>query len=338
MAAQSTVDRVRAASIVALSRLPPQGTKVCYFARGHAEQWPGTAEPEGHGVPCTVASINYFTDGDEPCARISLQPQPAADDPPAADDHNPAPPPGRFLFFAKTIQESDKQRCYLGIPKACEAVFLPFQAGQNEQQLKIQDISGHSWDMVRKNEGTKRLLKGQWKKFVEHKGVKVKDTILFVSCPPDGEILVDLRLAAPHNIAWGVEEVAEASQLAIQGNAFTVTYYPGRGVDPFIVPRAVVEAAAGTKWEVDMPVRLRPKDEVVHLQEQEQGSAAGVTKTGTIAAVNPGTTWRNLQVDWDASTSSTPAAAINMWQVEPQGTHDAKRRRISHTVPPVAST
>lgn len=236
--------------------------------------------------PC---AIDYFTDGEEPCAQISLLPR-AHNPPPAAIG---IPMPGRFVFYTKLIPQANWTRSYFAVPKACEPLFPPLQAGKNEQDLLMQDISGNSWATEHTHRGTKRSLAREWEKLVRDKGIDVGDTIVFVRCP-DGRILVDLRRRAPLNRDWGDKKMAEASQLAIQGNAFTVTYYPGRGVESFILPRAVVDAAAGTDWEVDMPVRLRPKDEVVHLQEQ--GSAAGVIRRGTIGAVIPGPTWRNLQV------------------------------------------
>ncbi|EMS50937.1 Auxin response factor 13 [Triticum urartu] len=235
------------------------------------------------------------------------------------------------------MPQADWARSYLHVPKECELLFPPLQAGGDKQDLLLHDISGNSWNMEHAHRGTMRSLSRYWKNLVREKGVNVRDIIVFVRCP-DGRILVDLRRATPVNRDWGGQEVAQASQLAIQGSAFTVTYYPGRGVESFVVPRAVVDAAAERDWEVDMPVRLLPKDEVVHVQQQ--GSASGVIARGTIGAVVPGaTTWRSLQVDWDGSTSSAPAAtAVNKWQVEPEGSRDAKRRRLSDTVPPVAST
>uniref|UniRef100_N1R5L1 Auxin response factor n=1 Tax=Aegilops tauschii TaxID=37682 RepID=N1R5L1_AEGTA len=333
MAAQFPVDGRWVSSVVALSRLPPPGTEAFYFARGHAEQWPHLpAAPEGHahGVPCEVTAVDYFTDGEEPCARITLLPRPH-NPPPAAID---IPAPGRFVFYAKQIQQGDWQRSYFQVPKECERLVPPHQAAGDKQDLLLHDISGNSWNMEHTHRGATRSLSRDWQDLVHEKGVKVRDIIVFVRCP-DGRILVDLRRATPVNRDWGGQEVAQASQLAIEGGAFTVTYYPGRGGESFVVPRAVVDAAAEREWEVDTPVRLLPKDEVVHVQQQ--GSASGVIARGTIGAVVPGaTTWRSLQVDWDGSTSSTPA--VNKWQVEPEGTRDAKRRRLSKTVPPVAST
>lgn len=314
------------ACAVALDRLPAVGSEVYYFAQGHAEQWPSIAAPQDANpmFPCRVTSIQRFTAGEEPYARISLVPadhgiHPAAD---------PRPNPDSFLFFPKPLQQADIQRSYLAVPKVCvNALFPEIQVGSDMQAIQMSGLDGDTYHFQHKVYGRKNHLMGAWDQFIANKEPDIGDTVLFVR-RSDLSFLIEVRRQNPvvdHGVQQPVEELEQSSQLAAQGAAFTVTYYPGRGSDsPFVVPRGAVDEAMGKQWESDMEVRVRPRDLVLYADEPH---GAAFPTTGTIRAVTPDQVWRNLQIDLDGSSSSSASATKNMWEVEAVRAHPPLPKR-----------
>ncbi|KAM0915108.1 hypothetical protein ACQ4PT_011019 [Festuca glaucescens] len=315
------------ACAVALDRLPAVGSEVYYFAQGHAEQWPSIAAPQAANpmLACRVTSIQLFTAGEEPYARISLVPanhslHPAAD---------MRPNPDSFLYFPKPLAQADIQRSYLAVPKVCvNALFPEIEVGSDTQVIDMSGLDGDTYHFQHKVSGRKNDLKGDWARFIANKRPDFGDTVLFVR-RSDLSFLIEVRRQQPvvdHGVQQPVEELEQSSHLAAQGAAFTVTYYPGRGSDsPFVVPRGAVDEAMGKQWESGMDVRVRPSDLVLHA-EQPQGAAFQPT-TGTIRAVTTGLVWRNLQIDLDGSSSSSPSATKSMWQVESVRPHPPLPKR-----------
>lgn len=302
-AAAAAAERLWVASIVVLSRIPPVGSEVLYFPRGHGQHWPALPPPpedHGDGIPCVVTSIERFTNGERPCARISLLPR-AGNDPlaPPAGINIPIPVPGRFVFCSKVITDTDHRTSSFRVRIACAQLF-PALENEEKLDLVVEDLRGNAWTLTYLRRGQVRSLCGDWGKFVSDKGAKAGDTIVFIRCP-DERILVELR--HDRNVPpEPLEELTVALPLAMEGSSFNVTYYPDFCARAFVVPRVAVEEAAGRDWEVGMEVRLRPKDQVFHL-EQEAIPMAIIR--GTVSAILPPgpATWRSMQVTDRQSTN-----------------------------------
>ncbi|KAM0848824.1 hypothetical protein ACQ4PT_054137 [Festuca glaucescens] len=315
MAAGAAQDLHRwVARAVELTRLPAVGSEVYYFHQGHADQFSLPApQADQPMLPCTVTSIFRFTAVEEPYARISLLPGNHSDQP-AADTR---PDPDSFHYYPKPLSQSDIQRSYLVVPNLCaQSMFPALEVRNNTQPLHMLDLNGEPYEFEHKAV-PKHNLGGDWGKFVRLKGVGVGDSMVFIR-GGDQSLMIESRPQQPLANLWlqePLEELTVSSEFATLGVPFTVTYYPGRrSGSPFVVPRGAVDEAMCKQWESGMQVRMRPSDLVLRA-----GDTHGATledTTGTINAVTPSLVWRNIQIDLDGSSSSSPSATKNMWEVE----------------------
>uniref|UniRef100_A0ACD6ACE8 Uncharacterized protein n=1 Tax=Avena sativa TaxID=4498 RepID=A0ACD6ACE8_AVESA len=309
------------ACAVALTRLPAVGSEVYYFAQGHAEQWPSLPAPQAPHHPmraCTIQSIECFTAGEQPYARISLRPgnhseEPSADTRPNADS---------FVYFPKRLVQGDIQRSYLAVPKLCVDSMLPVLQGRNDSQaIAMSDLNGQAYQFQYKlGENGKHGLSGGWARFLGDRRLGFGDTVLFIRRTADRSFVIEARHQAPvvdPRVPKPLAELEDTSLLAAHGTPFTVTYYPGKGSgSPFVVPRGAVDEAMSKQWDAGMEVLLRPRDVVLQASRGGHGAPVDDVATGTIKEVNPHLVWRNLQIDLDSSGSSSQATNKNMWDVQ----------------------
>ncbi|KAM0915110.1 hypothetical protein ACQ4PT_011021 [Festuca glaucescens] len=303
------------ARAVELTRLPAVGSEVYYFHQGHAEQFSlPPPQPDQPMLPCTVVSIVRFTAVEEPYARIELVPVNHSEQP-AADTR---PDPDSFRYYSKPLSQSDFGRSYLVVPKLCaQSMFPAFEAGNDRQPLHMLDLNGEHYEFEHKA-AARHNLGGDWGgKFVPLKGMGVGDSVVFIR-GSDQSLLIESRpqqLPANLWVQEPLEELNESLEFATLGVPLTVTYYPGRpSCSPFVVPRGAVDEAMRKQWESGMQVRMRPSDLVLRAGDNQ--GATMEERTGTIKAVIPGPVWRNLQIDLDGSSSNSPPATKNMWEVE----------------------
>ncbi|XP_051189867.1 auxin response factor 13-like [Lolium perenne] len=107
------------------------------------------------------------------------------------------------------------------------------------------------------------------------------------------------------------DQVAEATRLAAEGMAFTVSWCPRRGAE-FVLPCKEVDEACRREWKLGMRVTcdtgvVRPG--VVH----EELPHKLMSKQGTIRVIND-YLWQKLDVEWDvqrpSSSGSTARSAV----------------------------
>ncbi|KAM0859602.1 hypothetical protein ACQ4PT_047088 [Festuca glaucescens] len=307
-----------------LTRLPPVGSKVRYFPKGHFEQWAEhlDAPPDGHGpsVICTVTTLDVVTAAHAPYAVVSLTPAPHPHGPHdgqlgAAPAALASPRPSNFLYNIKRFNDSD-HRPSISLTRVIYNVLPTHGSGLNTRQLVMVDIKGRPWSFTHDKDGKIHRLKGQWRAFTEDKNAGVDDEVYFLR-GSDGRLLIELRkpansqhaaaeriAAPPPDIA---QEIAEAARLSSEGMEFTATYYPHKNLGKFFVPLREVADAMGIQWAAGMEVRRR-KDMVQHSTQPLYSSQE---VTGTVRAVTD-STWRGLQVEWADSTTSM----VSAWELD----------------------
>uniref|UniRef100_A0A0D9WBJ0 TF-B3 domain-containing protein n=1 Tax=Leersia perrieri TaxID=77586 RepID=A0A0D9WBJ0_9ORYZ len=322
-----------------LSRIPVVGSQVYYFPEGHAEQCPAPLPeplPPTHQVfLCAVAAVRLAADATtgEPFATISLVPAvnlaadatvslllPAVHLPTQGD---------QFRYYAKQLTQSDANNGGgFSIPRSCaEKIFPALNLTDDPpvQNLAMTDLQGQPWKFRHIYRGTPRrhLLTTGWSRFVNAKLLVAGDTVVFMR-RPDASLLIGVRRAArytagvsPCNARARVppQEVMDSARLAAEGAPFTVTYYPRQGAGEFVVPRAEVEKGLTATDELRAGVQVRAQ-----VVETEEDPRRVSWLNGTVKNVSH-RIWRNLQVEWDPSSSSFPMENryVNPWQIQPVG-------------------
>uniref|UniRef100_A0ACD6ABI8 Uncharacterized protein n=1 Tax=Avena sativa TaxID=4498 RepID=A0ACD6ABI8_AVESA len=306
-----------------LTRLPPVGSNVHYFPQGHYEQWAEHLDAPPDGQPpfilCTVTSLEVVTAEHAPYALVSLIPADAAAAAPAVLPI-PIPRAARFVYNIKNYNLTD-HKASMVVPKPVE-----------QQQLDMVDIKGRQWRFThqkkRGGDGVVHRLQDPWRPFVDHKNARVNDKVFFL-CADDGRMFIELRNAADTEQAATQrlaapppdlrEEIAQSALLSDQGQVFTVTYYPHKGIGKFVVPSLEVEEAMEVVWEAGMEVRLR-KDVLEHTSDAQYTIQA---VTGTVTAVTE-SMWRGLEITWENSTKTMTSA----WEVDIINRQPRKKRKV----------
>ncbi|KAF7098119.1 hypothetical protein CFC21_099886 [Triticum aestivum] len=314
---------------VDLSRLPAAGTRVCYFSRGHHEQWadrlgaPPAADPTNPYASCTIISVEVRTVAHAPYASIILSPAP--DEPQGGA---PAPAGDLFRYAFKELTNSDVKEPRLMVRKATASIFPAFGVNQQEQDLVMFDIKSRTWNFTHVYKGGRQMhfLRGDWANFVAAKRAKSRNPLFLLRRVEDGAFFIELRssldtpeaekdrlLAPPLVLQEEINEAAAAAAAAApagQGQ-FQVTYYPHKETGLFVVPRWELDRALGVNWETGMQVRARK------LQLHPIADEIPQPATGVITAVHqPISGWRSLEVCivvWGQSSTSSPT---NAWDVE----------------------
>ncbi|KAF7804451.1 auxin response factor 18-like [Senna tora] len=110
------------------------------------------------------------------------------------------------------------------------------------------------------------------------------------------------------------EAVIEAANLAAQGRAFDVTYYPRASTPEFCVKASLVKNAMHIKWYSGLRFKMA-------LQTQDSSRITWFI--GTISSVEvadpllwPSSPWRILQVKWDEADLLENVKRVSPWSVE----------------------
>ncbi|XP_037467319.1 auxin response factor 13-like [Triticum dicoccoides] len=330
---------------VDLSRLPAAGTRVCYFSRGHHEQWadslgaPPAADPTNPYASCTIVSVEVRTVAHAPYASIILSPAP--DEPQGGA---PAPAGDLFLYAFKKLTHSDIRESGLVVPKATASIFPDLAVDQQEQDLVMFDIKAGTWNFTHSHKGGRQMhfLRRGWPTFVEAKRPKSGNPLFLLRRVEDGAFFIELRssldtpeaeedrlLAPPLVLQEEINEAATAAAAPAGQGQFQVTYYPHKETGLFVVPRWELDRAVGVKWEAGMQVRARK------LQLHPIADQIPQPATGVITAVHqPISGWRSLEVVWGQSSTSSPTNAWDVEVVPGDNAPPLKKQKVAATPAP----
>ncbi|KAA8538570.1 hypothetical protein F0562_028236 [Nyssa sinensis] len=230
---------------------------------------------------------------------------------------------------------------------------LNFSAEPPVQTISIRDVHGKLWEFRHIYRGTPRrhLLTTGWSKFVNHKKLIAGDSVVFMRNRRSVELFVGIRRAVRSNADCGgrwncpvgsmrvkeevgdssggggregflrsgrgrvsAELVAEAAELAAQGMAFEIVYYPRSGSADFVVKAEMVEESLNVFWTAGMRIKMAMETEDSSRTTWFQGtvSTAMVPDNGLWR----GSPWRMLQVTWDEPEVLQNVKRVNPWQVE----------------------
>ncbi|KAA8546350.1 hypothetical protein F0562_002911 [Nyssa sinensis] len=230
---------------------------------------------------------------------------------------------------------------------------LNYKAEPPVQTLSIRDIHGMVWEFRHIYRGTPRrhLLTTGWSKFVNHKKLIAGDSVVFMRNRRTGELFVGVRRAVRSNPDCGgrwncsvgsvrvkaeevgssggggrggfsrsgsgrvsAESVEEAAELAAQGMAFEIVYYPRAGWADFVVKAEMVEESLNMFWTAGMRVKMAMETEDLSRMTWFQGAIS----TAMVPDNGPwrGSPWRMLQVAWDDPEVLQNVKRVSPWQVE----------------------
>lgn len=209
---------------------------------------------------------------------------------------------------------------------------LNFEADPPVQNISVTDIHGKVWEFRHIYRGTPRrhLLTTGWSKFVNSKKLVAGDSVVFMRNTRSGELFVGIRRAVRFNADYGgrwncpvgssslrlkgedegfvmkegfsrngrgkvlPEAVAEAAELAAQGMAFEIVYYPRAGWADFVVKAETVEESLNVFWTAGMRVKMAMETEDSSRMTWFQGTVC----SAMVSEIGPwrGSPWRMLQV------------------------------------------
>ncbi|KAM7514995.1 hypothetical protein LguiA_004578 [Lonicera macranthoides] len=229
---------------------------------------------------------------------------------------------------------------------------LNFEADPPVQNISVTDIHGTVWEFRHIYRGTPRrhLLTTGWSKFVNSKKLVAGDSVVFMRNTRSGELFVGIRRAVRFNADCGgrwncpvgssslrlkgddegfvvkegfsrngrgkisPEAVAEAAELAAQGMAFEIVYYPRAGWADFVVKAETVEESLNVFWTAGMRVKMAMETEDSSRMTWFQGTVS----SAMVSEIGPwrGSPWRMLQVTWDEPEVLQNVKRVSPWQVE----------------------
>ncbi|KAL2897372.1 Auxin response factor 18 [Bienertia sinuspersici] len=255
--------------------------------------------------------------------------------------------------FAKTLTQSDANNGGgFSVPRYCaETIFprLDYSAEPPVQTILAKDVHGITWKFRHIYRGTPRrhLLTTGWSNFVNQKKLVAGDSIVFLRAE-NGELFVGIRrpkremLSSSCGSQYGggfsaflkndenkmfrnfdgcndndklrKESVIEAANLAANGKAFEVVYYPRASTPEFFVKTAAVRAAMQIQWCAGMRFKMAFETEDSSRISWFMGTVSCVQ---VVDPINwPTSPWRLLQVAWDEPELLQNVKRVNPWSVE----------------------
>ncbi|KAK6939810.1 B3 DNA binding domain [Dillenia turbinata] len=332
-------------------------------------------------VHCVVTSVHFLAnpETDEIFAKIRLQPigfRSSACFSPNNDGEGSSDDSDNVVSFAKILTPSDANNGGgFSVPRFCaDSIFPPldYQAEPPVQTISIRDIHGTFWEFRHIYRGTPRrhLLTTGWSKFVNSKKLIAGDSVVFMK-NKKSEIFVGIRRASRSNssdcvkwncrVGWAnvsvnkvddegskkgkvsAEAVAEAAELAAQGMAFEIVYYPKAGSADFVVKAETVEESMKVMWSAGTRIKMAVETE----DSSRLTWSLGTVSTACVPENGPwrGSPWRMLQmiivvrlvelrsvlneffaITWDEPEILQNMKRVSPWQVEyvvPTAPHDA---------------
>ncbi|KAL5076575.1 hypothetical protein RYX36_015559 [Vicia faba] len=110
------------------------------------------------------------------------------------------------------------------------------------------------------------------------------------------------------------KSVAEAAELAAQGLAFEVVYYPKAGWSDFVLKAEVVDVAMSVTWIPGMRIKMAVETDDSSRTTWFQGVVSSVS----VPDHGPwgGSPWRMLQITWDEPEVLQTSKWVSPWQIE----------------------